>query len=290
MTFTYIDIGIVAILLIAFFVGVKRGFVDSILGLIGGIVSLVIAILLADTVVALIGDFLGIKSSIQTWATGFLTDSVFKGNTLFTQPMDPENVSSIVAQALEQLKLPEMISAPLAGSLESLVNGVLANTEIANASLVNILAPVITRVIMLIIAVILTFIVIRIIVAIIEAIAKAILKTSKALRGLDRFFGGIVGLVKGALAVLIIFTLGTFVLSGTDPNGTDIKAQIVQTIDDSTIGKYVYHNNILTKLITDNINWESIEQLITGQPAATPAPTAAPSSTPTAEPTPTPEP
>lgn len=283
MSFTYIDIGIVAILLIAFLVGIKKGFVDSILGLIGGVVSLIIAILLADSVVNLIGDFLGIRSSIQTWATGFLTDSVFKGDPLFTQPMDAANVGTIVEQALEQLKLPEIISQPLSESLTALVNGVLANTEVANTSFVEILAPVITRMIMLVIAVVLTFIVIRIVVAIIEAIAKAILRTSKSLRGLNRFFGGLVGLVKGVLAILIIFTLGTFVLGGADPNGTDIKAQVLQTVETSTIGKFVYDNNILAKLINDNINWDNILNSILNpepQPGASPAPTVLPSATP----------
>ena len=48
--FTYVDIGIIAFVVIFFFIGLKRGFIDSVLGLIGGLVSLAAAILLAQKV------------------------------------------------------------------------------------------------------------------------------------------------------------------------------------------------------------------------------------------------
>jgi uncharacterized membrane protein required for colicin V production len=295
MALTYIDIGILVILVIAFFVGIKKGFIDSILSLIGGLVSLIIAILLASTVVDLIGDTFGIRTYIQNWSVKFLTDLFnpdgVKGH-LLTSPIGEENIENLIAQAMAQLKLPAAISGPIADALAKAINASIANTNIANNSLVDILAPVVTQAIMLVIAVILTFIVIRIVVAIVEVITKAILRTSSSLRGLNRIMGGVIGIVKGALAVVIIFTIGAFVLGGVDPESesNDLKTQIRKTIDQSAIGSVVWEMNPIPKYITQNINIEEIlneeilNKIIRGDntqpdPTGTPAPTATPDET-----------
>lgn len=289
MSFTYIDIGIVALLLIFFLFGIKKGFMDSILSLVGGLVSLVIAILLADQVVQLIGDTFGIRTAISNWATGFLTN-LFNPegveNHPLTSPIGEENIGNLVMMAIGKLGLPESISQSIGGALTTAITNSIQGTEIAQKSLVQIINPIMTQAIMLVIAVILTFIVIRIIVAIIEAITKAILRVSKSLRGLDRLLGGVVGIVKGALAVLIIFTIGFFVLSGTDPNsqGGDLKTQVRVTIEQSQIGKLVYDNNPIPAWITQNINIDKILGDILGggnnQPQTTPDPTSEPSPSP----------
>ncbi|MDD4002645.1 MAG: CvpA family protein [Clostridia bacterium] len=296
MALTYIDIGILAILVIAFFVGIKKGFIDSILSLIGGLVSLIIAILLASTVVDLIGDTFGIRSSIQNWSVKFLTDLFnpegVEGH-LLTSPIGAENIENLIAQAMAQLKLPAAIADPISKALATAISGSIANTNVANSSLVDILAPVVTQAIMLVIAVILTFIVIRIVVAIVEAITKAILRTSSSLRGLNRLLGGVIGILKGALAVVIIFTIGSFVLGGVDPESEsqDLKTQIRSTIDKSAIGSVIWESNPLPKYITDNINIEEIlNKIIRGEnnepdPEGTPAPTAEATAEPTPQPT-----
>jgi hypothetical protein len=99
-------------------------------------------------------------------------------------------------------------------------------------------------------------------VGIIEAITKAILRTSKSLRGINRFLGGIIGIAKGALIVVIIFTIGSFFLTGDTSTG--LKNQIKTNVDQSVIGKYIYDNNPIPGYITSNINLDGILGNITG--------------------------
>lgn len=265
--FTYVDIGILAVLAIFLIIGFKKGFIDTILGLVGGLVSLVVAVLLAGTVADMLYPLFGMGNAIEGSMNGFLANLLNPEgieNSVFTSPIGAaENISALVHEAISKLGLPATFTDSISASLSESITAAIAGSEaavIAEKSLVQILAPVLTRVIMLVIAVIATFIVIRIIVSIIEAITKAILRTSRSLRSIDRLLGAIAGVAKGLLLVVIIFTIGFFVLSGVEPNSenTDIKSQVRTSIEESQIGNFIYHNNPVPKLITDNINFDNI--------------------------------
>lgn len=299
--FTYLDIGILAVLFIFMIIGFKKGFIDTILGLVGGIVSLVAAIFLAGKVADMITPLFGmgdaIHNSVYDFLFKLLNPTNDPANVYTTAIGSQESIGNLVYEAIAKLGLPDSFTSTISTSISGAISNAIANSEVAvitEKSLVEILSPVVTRVIMLIIAAILTFIVIRIVIAIIEAVAKAILRTSRSLRSLNGLLGGIFGIVKGALIVVIIFTLGFFLLSGVDPESeaTDIKTEIRRTIDNSQIANYIYQNNPLPKLITDNINFDDIIGNILGilpgnNNDATPTPT--PEPTPTVEPTETPE-
>jgi uncharacterized membrane protein required for colicin V production len=272
--FTYLDIGILAVLFIFLIIGFKRGFIDSILGLIGGVVSLVVAILLADKVAEILYPVFGMGAALEGQVNGFLTKLLNPEgveNNVFTSVLgNQENmtayVQSLIGEAISKLGLPASFTSGIVSSIATAVTSAFSGTELAEKSLVQILTPVISHIIMIVISVIVTFIAIRIVVAIIEAITKAILKTSRSLRGLNGLLGGIVGVAKGALFVIIIFTIGFFVLSGVQPNSGnhDIKSEARTMVENSKIGKFIYDNNPVPKLITDNINFDRIVNGILG--------------------------
>lgn len=272
--YAYTDIAIAVILLLCFISGIKKGLIDTVLGLIGGLVSFIAAILLAETVANFISPLFGIGDAINNSVNGFLVKLLNPtgdaGNQFAVAIGSVENIQALVSEAIGKLGLPATFTASISNSIATSINTAITNSavaEIAEKSLIEILTPMLGHVVMLVISVILGFIAIRIVVAIIEAIAKAILNTSKALRDLNKFFGGLVGIVKGALVVLIIFTIGFFVLGGTEPNpeSADLKTQVRTNIDQSIIGKYVYENNFVPKLITDNINFEQIINNLLGR-------------------------
>lgn len=265
--FTYVDIGVFAILFIFFIIGIKKGFIDTILGLVGGLVSLVVAVLLASQVADLIYQPFGIGDSILGSVTGFLNNLLSfdaTGSNAFIEPIGTEqNILLLVTDAIAKLGLPESFTTSISGSISTAITNAIAGSEaavIAEKSLVEILSPILTRAIMLIIAVIITFIVIRIIVAIIESITKAILRTSRSLRSLNGLLGAIAGLAQGLLVVIIVFTIGFFVLSGTEPNtgNTDTKSEVATSLENSKVAKIIYDANPVPKLITDNINFQEI--------------------------------
>lgn len=310
---TYVDIGVIAFVAIFFFIGLKRGFIDSVLGLIGGLVSLAAAILLAQKVAEALYPVFDMGNSILNYVTGYLTKLLNPEgleNNVFTVPIgDSENLKPLLMEAISKLGLPQTFTESIRDTITgAIINGLSADASLAvltEKSLVDVLAPVITQAIMLVIAVLATFIAIRIAVAIVEAIFKALLRTSRSLRSLDRLLGGIVGLAEGALAVIVVFTIAFFVLGGVEPNSgnQDIKSQVRTAIDQSHIAKIIYENNPMPKLITDNINLDKILSDLglggilpnpspSAQPSASPDASAEPSAEPTAEPTeePSPEP
>lgn len=301
--FTYVDIGIIAFVVIFFFIGLKRGFIDSVLGLIGGLVSLAAAILLAQKVAEALYPVFDMGNSIQNYVSGYLTNLLNPEgleNNVFTVPIgDKENLKPLLMEAISKLGLPQSFTDSISDSLASaIINGLSTDANFAmltEKSLVDVLSPVITQAIMLVIAVLATFIAIRIAVAIIEAIFKAVLHTSRSLRSINRLLGGIVGLAEGALAVIVVFTIAFFILGGVEPNSgnQDIKSQVRTAIEQSKIGKMIYDNNPVPKLITDNINIDKILQdLGIGGVLPSPSPSVNPSEQPTPEPSaePTPEP
>jgi len=286
--FTYLDIGVIAILIIFFTIGIQKGFIDTVLGLISGLVSLIAAILLANRVADLITPLFGIGSSIENAVSDGLIkllDPQDVGNGFTVAIGSQENIASLVAEAIAKLGLPAQFSQSVSASITTSITNAIASSEaaiIAEKSLVQILSPILTRVIMLVISVIVTFIVIRIAVSILEAIAGGILKSSKSLRNINSLFGGIAGLLKGSLIIIIVFTIGFFVLSGVEPNSgnTDLKSEVRTQIENSKIAKPIYEINPVKELITNNLDIQKILNDLLGikseDPNSSPVPTEEP--------------
>lgn len=277
---SFVDIGLAVFLLIFVIIGAKKGFMLSLLGLIGTLVSLIVAIFLAQRVADLLYPVFGMGDAINKWSTGIisgiLNPDADPGN-MFAIPLGaPENISGIVNEALSKLGLPAFIITPLGESISGSIGNYVANSGAAileEMSIINVLAPIMTNVIMLFIAGLLTFIVIRIIVAILSAIVKAILKSSKALRGADRWLGALLGAVKTVVFALVVFTISFFLLGNaiTDTPSeetTGIRATVNNSINQSTAGRFIYDKNPFPKLITDNLNIQNIIDDIFGNKAA----------------------
>lgn len=261
---TFFDIGVWAVLLIFFLIGVRHGFINGVLSLVGAIVSIVAAIYFAGKFADLIQPLIG--PPIDNWVNGLLVK-------LFNPENDPaniyqvaigseENIARLVGDAISKLGLPEAFTASIQTSITNSITLAVADNAavLQENSIIDILTPIIGRGVLVLIAGIVLFIAIRIVIAIIEAVFRMILLSSGVLKSIDRLLGGVFGLIKGALTVLIVFTLATFILGGTEPNpeSNDIIVKVRTNIDQSNISKVIYENNPIPQFLADNVNFDKI--------------------------------
>lgn len=243
-----IDLVLVFIIVISAIIGLIRGFFKSVLSFFGTIVSLIISILLARQVAGLlIGlgpvDWLfGGEGVISKAIEGGLTNL----SPVFGTAFSAQNNTAELTAALTAAGIPSFLSPILAGVVSQF------NFTAESLTLGQILAPMITNVIYLIAVVLVLFALLKIVLAILNKIFKFLTK-NRAISGLNRLFGFIIGALKGGLTVALIFAV--LALFGSAP----FLAPFNEAMDRTTIAKpfngFVYdfvENNIdLDKIIND---------------------------------------
>lgn len=264
----YIDIAVYVILFIFVISGFRKGFINGVLSLIGVVASLFLAVYFASSFAEVLQKPIG--EPIDNAMHKALTSALTKGDpeSIFALNIgDPTKIAELVNAALEGTGLPKILTDIIAPPI---ITAVEANTTaLQSQSIIDVIAPVIGNVILLAISGILIFIVARIVFAIIEALINVVLKSSSIIRSTDRLVGSIFGFVKGAVIVLIAFTVITFVVSGTPPTeegatpANGLKTKIRDNISQSSISLFIYENNPIPKLIAENVNiQEIIDKLI----------------------------
>ncbi len=248
-----IDLALVFIIVICAIVGLVRGFFKSLLSFFGTIVSLIISILLAKTIAnALLGwgpvDWL-------FGSTGVISGAVENGLTKLSAEMfntafsSAGNVEELTA-ALTAAGIPSFL-APL---LASVVAGF--NFAGADVTLGHILAPLIANIIYYIVIVLILFAILKIVLSILNKFFKFLTK-NRAIRGLDRFFGFLIGAAKGTLLVALLFTVLSLFSSW------QVLAPYNEALNNTTIAKPF--NDTVYELVGKNLNLDKIlEDLIPG--------------------------
>ncbi len=240
MTYNYVDIGIALILLFTLVEGYIRGFIRSMLGILGYIA----AFLVAQTYAATVADyalthFEQVRQMKANIAERVI--STFNSNVSMSTALESGSNAQI-SQALEngnvmeQLQLPEGIQSQL---LSFANNADLANSQsnAVNALAENIASGVIYG-LSFIAVVIGVLLVIKIGGLILEGIAKL-----PVLKQANKLGGVIFGLVKGLLLIFLFMALAAF----TAPLTTNL--DLIPTIQQSTLGVWFYNNNVLLILL-----------------------------------------
>ena len=176
----WVDIVVIAILAIAGIVGCVKGFLKTLIGFFGTIITLVIAVWLAKYVSVLLENWFGLTTALTNWVmptvAGECSDGVISG------------VMLIFAQILMG-KTSYNINDPETVQSEEFINAFAS-------SIGNIISTVIT--------VIVLFILIKIALLILNKVFEKISK-SKVLGDLDKLLGFVLGVVKGAFSIFMIF-------------------------------------------------------------------------------------
>ncbi len=207
------DIILAAIILIAFIVGYKKGFVQSI----WKIAALVITIVL---VIALKNPAINFLSGTN------MADSI---NTKISQTVHlPQGGGVNIA---ENLNLPEFMREQVEGAIESAGNAINNMNDAVSLSLTGICITIITCIAL--------FIIIRLLLMAARMIIEGVTK-APVIKGTNRFLGGLLAVVNAIFLVFLLLAL----VSLFAPADSGMFA----VIEHSYVVKYLYNYNILLQL------------------------------------------
>jgi uncharacterized membrane protein required for colicin V production len=221
---TYIDLGILLVILIYSIIGFKKGLLSSIAGFISFLGALTAAYFLGNQVKLLLEGF-GIHTNIQS----FLENEVFINNSIFQTTLTNDNFVESVQGGLIAIGLPNEVASPLIMFVDSL-----------NQPLGNALAQGLTNLSMIIFSFIGVYLLVRIVLQIIMSVLVRLVKRSKVTSNLDSLLGFFFGLTKGFVFVFIVIAMMTalsFINGGVNEF---LVSQLKLSTDDQTIGKIVY--------------------------------------------------
>lgn len=223
--FNWIDVVIAIIVLYNVVRGFSLGFIRSVIGIVGYIVAFWVSKEYHTAISTyLLNNFKGIaqmKENLVSSVEGMLSNSLAEG----TSAMTGATFKGSGIPFLESLNVNEFI-----------------NVNESAATTIHDVALRISDFIISGISAILVFLVVLLVIKIIGIVLNAVMQMP-VLKGVNRFAGLLVGLIKGGLIVYVTMTLLAFL----SPTINDTK--LMQSLYESQIGSAFYNNNILLALI-----------------------------------------
>lgn len=255
------DIVVIVLCVLFLLDGLRRGFMRSVISLMGVLVTLLVTVFLAKP----FADFL----------TGFIPFHTWIGDPILTK-FSTINAMTVTVpatlveftSALTGAGFPGFISNLIAPSLFSAIpEGVQGYT------LAQVVAPFVTNLIVVAIAGVILFILIRIALAILEHFAKK-LTNIQFVKVVDKSLGMVIGAAKGFIVVLFLMTILALMmnLSFMSP----VKAQL----EKSTVSKFLYENNFIAKFIFGKIAGDTEIPPLDDEEKVEPSPDVSPDTSP----------
>lgn len=269
-----IDIAVVAIILIIAIIGIKRGFVKTLVGLLSIVITLAAAIFLTQPVAGLVADNTEWDASLRTELANAIADSLPNSNAnviydnLDGDPETDLELAFVPEGSNEPAPLSEVFGDNFLWGLipDSLLEGAAADmlTEQALADdieldsaintvpLLNVVSQAFVNVIFLVGAFIVLAIVVRLLLWLILLLLRKLTQRVYLAYFLDKTLGGVLGLALGAVIVLIILTIIQLL------SGMSFMTAVNETLDGTTVTKMIMDNNFLYELLSQFIDLSSI--------------------------------
>lgn len=269
-----IDIAVVAIILIIAIIGIKRGFVKTLVGLLSIVITLAAAIFLTQPVAGLVADSTEWDASLRTELANAIADSLPNSNAnviydnLDGDPETDLELAFVPEGSNEPAPLSEVFGDNFLWGLipDSLLEGAAADmlTEQALAEdieldsaintvpLLNVVSQAFVNVIFLVGAFIVLAIVVRLLLWLILLLLRKLTQRVYLAYFLDKTLGGVLGLALGAVIVLIILTIIQLL------SGMSFMTAVNETLDGTTVTKMIMDNNFLYELLSQFIDLSSI--------------------------------
>jgi len=219
MTGIIVDVAIVLIIGLTTFIGYKRGLIKVAFSLVSFILALIIAFILFKPVSSLIINTTSIDDNLK--------QTIY--NNLASKELTVEN-----AEELKEQNLPQSVIDNVTSYIEEA--GAQAQNEVA-----EVLSEQLTTTIMNIGVALILFIVVRIALISVRALADLIAKLP-ILKQINKTGGTVYGVLKGLVIIYIVLAITTLLMPVIN-NQT-----ILEAINTSFIGKFMYNNNILLNL------------------------------------------
>lgn len=242
-SFDWISIVFLVIVVLGLFIGLYKGIGNSFLTLIGLAIAVFGGIFLATYV----GDAVKKIGTLRTeWATslyGYFLKVNGEASTQMTYDLASTNISDIISK----FKLPSSFSGSLSASTLALMKA--DGDACANTAIGMYVAYAVMDYAFIAIGFLIAFLVILIVCAVIGHYIKKALKKNKAVSGVNRLIGGVVGLAIACLIVVVI-AYGMQAISGVSKIN-ELYESTMHLSDSSvnSISKWLYTNNFLNKII-----------------------------------------
>ena len=196
----WIDIVIIAVLLIFVIIGCVKGFMFSILSLFGGTVNFFIALLLCKPATTLINSVFGLESALSNTFSSNLTNMSTGFDIVLSSFGSQAELSTHVSETINNSSL----STFSKGILNNTVHITTDNVAGTNITLNNIISSSVATFLTIVITFVILFALIYLILWILSSISKKARQIS-GIKITDRIFGIIFGFIKGSLVIILIF-------------------------------------------------------------------------------------
>lgn len=235
------DIVIGAFFVIYLIVGLSKGFGKMLLSLIGTVVTLVIAILLA----APFANFLQGVLPIDKWLVAPMYNHFAGIDALnVVVPATQEGMQGLLTSA----GVPGFIAIMLAPILFKAVP-----TSLTGVTGAQYLASSLSWIILVIASAIILFILIRIVIWMLQILFKKLAFRGGAARAVSHILGGVLGVAKAYFSTLVIMMILSLLLPFS------FMAPVSKNLEESTIGKWIYENNFLQNWLINTLGAETNE-------------------------------
>lgn len=217
-----LDIAIIIILLLGALKDAKKGFINCVFGLIITIVALVVAFFCAATVVEATGGLFGL---------GDVICSAIEDSLLGIVGFDADVSEEGLVAALEGANLPPFLAELIAS------NGVEAP---AGTTLAAHISTTIGGFVTLVVTGILLFVLSKLVLTLVEKIFTALVSKVSLLGAVNSILGALIGLLKGAISVCLIFCALALITS----------PEISEFVNQSLFAHYIYNDNPINYLFS----------------------------------------
>ena len=218
-----VDIIIVVLIVLSIIIGVLRGFANTVLAVASIILSLVAAFFLCGPIAKLLCNLTDIDEGVRTKVINFI-------------PISEKDIEI----EIDTNSVPEIAQ----NAIDNTINETTESINQKKNEIINSAADTATANIMKALAFVIVYLVVRLIFFGLSIITQ-IAKNQEFIEKVDQGLGFWFGLLRGLLLVYV--TLGLIKVCEIMPNYDTI----VQEIHQSTIGNYLYENNLLTNGIED---------------------------------------
>lgn len=244
-----VDIVLVLILVAVLAVGAKRGFIKMAYGFLGSVLALVIAVVAVSPITQIIvKETQWDEALTQKISAPIASNIPNSGASIFYHDLDGDGTKEL---AVDLGQGPEKFENIFSGTpyssfsklLEPLIKSKLPDQE-GTVVFINVVTAAAVTLIFTIIGFILLWIIARILLAIIFAVARKLVDKTYIFHFLDKVLGGAMGAVMGVLVIFVAMTIIQFM------QDLSFMGVVMDTIKESTLGKFVYGNNFIYNFIT----------------------------------------
>lgn len=263
-----IDIVVIALIILMVILGIKRGFVKSLFGLLSIVIALAAAIFLtapvADAVAANTEWDEDLRQELATSIADTLPNSEASVRYVYVDGSEDPVLVYIPEDTNEQVEFSEILSSGGLWSImpESWLNE--AATDMLNAqaeadeidlddptnfvSFREVTSQALVNVIYSVAGFIVVFIAARVLIWLLLLLLRKVVRNVYIAYFVDKMLGGIIGLALGLVIVLVLLTI--LQLMGE----MSFMAKVNELLESTTITRLLMENNFLYELIAENVD------------------------------------